>query len=435
MKGSHEMKKKEREERKSYEQELLILRIIGKHIYVDRKTLFKEVDREYFIRHGRHIQQSNFSYALKSLTQLGLIMPEIDVERDARVRAYSVTPFYYLVYGGERIYSKGLETSHYLAFLTSSYDLSRKIYPLMIDGGTKESFLSTQGFFPTPNTSRFPYFEKIKDVPRNVRYLLENWERGKKEDGSKLEAYKAEYNDFLSLHILSHLKNERVKTPMEESPKKGSIEILRDLMEGKTNLATNVPLSTILNEDVSDIAGKIIPISLCNYLLLDRKAINERRDVDVYYSGKGQARIYLANILRGFGYKCHERNEDDMIKQFIANVGDGVGLITESPCLSSLIIAKLQGYVSDELPKAKQIREIHKRRESREREVKVFFYMEPLFMLTKNSDVARLERRIRNFVPNMIDIHKCLMGNESLKALMSIVNKYKRVINDLMYGD
>jgi len=35
----------------------------------------------------------------------------------------------------------------------------------------------------------------------------------------------------------------------------------------------------------------------------------------------------------------------------------------------------------------------------------------------------------------MIDIHKCLMGNESLKALISIVNKYKRVINDLMYGD
>jgi len=426
MKGSHETKKEEREERMSYEQELLILRIIGEHIYIDRKRLFQEVDREYFIRHGRHIQQSNFSHALKSLAQLGLIMPEIDVERDARVRAYHTTPFYYLVYGGERIYSKGLETSHYLA-LTSSCDLSRKIY-LMMDEGMKEGFLST------PNTS-FLYFEKIKDVPRNVRYLLENWERRRKGDKSKLEAYKAEYNDFLSLHILSHLKNERVKTPMEESPKKGSIEILRDLMEGKTNLATNVPLSTILNEDVSDVAGKIIPISLCNYLLLDRKAINERRDVDVYYSGKGQARIYLANILRGFGYKCHERNEDDMIKQFIANVGDGVGLITESPCLSSLIIAKLQGYVSDELPKAKQIREIHKRRESREREVKVFFYMEPLFMLTKNSDVARLERRIRNFVPNMIDIHKCLMGNESLKALMSIVNKYKRVINDLMYGD
>ena len=426
MKGSHETKKEEREERMSYEQELLILRIIGEHIYIDRKRLFQEVDREYFIRHGRHIQQSNFSHALKSLAQLGLIMPEIDVERDARVRAYHTTPFYYLVYGGERIYSKGLETSHYLA-LTSSCDLSRKIY-LMMDEGMKEGFLST------PNTS-FLYFEKIKDVPRNVRYLLENWERRRKGDKSKLEAYKAEYNDFLSLHILSHLKNERVKTPMEESPKKGSIEILRDLMEGKTNLATNVPLSTILNEDVSDVAGKIIPISLCNYLLLDRKAINERRDVDVYYSGKGQARIYLANILRGFGYKCHERNEDDMIKQFIANVGDGVGLITVSPCLSSLIIAKLQGYVSDEPPKAKQIREIHKRRESREREVKVFFYMEPLFMLTKNSDVARLERRIRNFVPNMIDIHKCLMGNESLKALMSIVNKYKRVINDLMYGD
>ena len=426
MKGSHETKKEEREERMSYEQELLILRIIGEHIYIDRKRLFQEVDREYFIRHGRHIQQSNFSHALKSLAQLGLIMPEIDVERDARARAYHTTPFYYLVYGGERIYSKGLETSHYLA-LTSSCDLSRKIY-LMMDEGMGEGFLST------PNTS-FLYFKKIEDVPRNVRYLLENWERRRKGDKSKLEAYKAEYNDFLSLHILSHLKNERVKTPMEESPKKGSIEILRDLMEGKTNLATNVPLSTILNEDVSDIAGKIIPISLCNYLLLDRKAINERRDVDVYYSGKGQARIYLANILRGFGYKCHERNEDDMIKQFIANVGDGVGLITESPCLSSLIIAKLQGYVSDELPKAKQIREIHKRRESREREVKVFFYMEPLFMLTKNSDVARLERRIRNFVPNMIDIHKCLMGNESLKALMSIVNKYKRVINDLMYGD
>ena len=426
MKGSHETKKEEREERMSYEQELLILRIIGEHIYIDRKRLFQEVDREYFIRHGRHIQQSNFSHALKSLAQLGLIMPEIDVERDARVRAYHTTPFYYLVYGGERIYSKGLETSHYLA-LTSSCDLSRKIY-LMMDEGMKEGFLST------PNTS-FLYFKKIEDVPRNVRYLLENWERRRKGDKSKLEAYKAEYNDFLSLHILSHLKNERVKTPMEESPKKGSIEILRDLMEGKTNLATNVPLSTILNEDVSDVAGKIIPISLCNYLLLDRKAINERRDVDVYYSGKGQARIYLANILRGFGYKCHERNEDDMIKQFIANVGDGVGLITESPCLSSLIIAKLQGYVSDEPPKAKQIREIHKRRESREREVKVFFYMEPLFMLTKNSDVARLERRIRNFVPNMIDIHKCLMGNESLKALMSIVNKYKRVINDLMYGD
>jgi len=426
MKGSHETKKGEREERMSYEQELLILRIIGENIYIDRKRLFREVDREYFIRHGRHIQQSNFSHALKSLAQLGLIMPEIDVERDARVRAYHTTPLYYLVYGGERIYSKGLETSHYLA-LTSSCDLSRKIY-LMMDEGMRE------GFFSTPNTS-FLYFKKIEDVPRNVRYLLENWERRRKGDKSKLEAYKAEYNDFLSLHILSHLKNERVKTPMEESPKKGSIEILRDLMEGKTNLATNVPLSTILNEDVSDVAGKIIPISLCNYLLLDRKAINERRDVDVYYSGKGQARIYLANILRGFGYKCHERNEDDMIKQFIANVGDGVGLITESPCLSSLIIAKLQGYVSDELPKAKQIREIHKRRESREREVKVFFYMEPLFMLTKNSDVARLERRIRNFVPNMIDIHKCLMGNESLKALMSIVNKYKRVINDLMYGD
>ena len=426
MKGSHETKKGEREERMSYEQELLILMIIGEHIYIDRKRLFQEVDREYFIRHGRHIQQSNFSHALKSLAQLGLIMPEIDVEWDARVRAYRTTPLYYLVYGGERIYSKGLETSHYLA-LTSSCDLSRKIY-LMMDEGMGEGFLST------PNTS-FLYFKKIEDVPRNVRYLLENWERRRKGDKSKLEAYKAEYNDFLSLHILSHLKNERVKTPMEESPKKGSIEILRDLMEGKTNLATNVPLSTILNEDVSDIAGKIIPISLCNYLLLDRKAINERRDVDVYYSGKGQARIYLANILRGFGYKCHERNEDDMIKQFIANVGDGVGLITESPCLSSLIIAKLQGYVSDELPKAKQIREIHKRRESREREVKVFFYMEPLFMLTKNSDVARLERRIRNFVPNMIDIHKCLMGNESLKALMSIVNKYKRVINDLMYGD
>ena len=426
MKGSHETKKEEREERMSYEQELLILRIIGEHIYIDRKRLFQEVDREYFIRHGRHIQQSNFSHALKSLAQLGLIMPEIDVERDARVRAYHTTPLYYLVYGGERIYSKGLETSHYLA-LTSSCDLSRKIY-LMMDEGMKEGFLST------PNTS-FLYFKKIEDVPRNVRYLLENWERRKKGDRSKLEAYKAEYNDFLSLHILSHLKNEGVKTPEKESPKKGSIEILRDLMEGKTNLATNVPLSTILNEDVSDIAGKIIPISLCNYLLLDRKAINERRDVDVYYSGKGQARIYLANILREFGYKCHERNEDDMIKQFIANVGDGVGLITESPCLSSLIIAKLQGYVSDELPKAKQIREIHKRRESREREVKVFFYMEPLFMLTKNSDVARLERRIRNFVPNMIDIHKCLMGNESLKALISIVNKYKRVINDLMYGD
>ena len=426
MKGSHETKKEEREGRKSYEQELLILNIIGERIYVDRKKLFQEVDREYFIRHGRHIQQSNFSHALKSLAQLGLIMPEIDVERDARVRAYHTTPLYYLVYGGERIYSKGLETSHYLA-LTSSCDLSRKIY-LMMDEGMKEGFLST------PNTS-FLYFKKIEDVPRNVRYLLENWERRRKGDKSKLEAYKAEYNDFLSLHILSHLKNEGVKTPEKESPKKGSIEILRDLMEGKTNLATNVPLSTILNEDVSDIAGKIIPISLCNYLLLDRKAINERRDVDVYYSGKGQARIYLANILREFGYKCHERNEDDMIKQFIANVGDGVGLITESPCLSSLIIAKLQGYVSDELPKAKQIREIHKRRESREREVKVFFYMEPLFMLTKNSDVARLERRIRNFVPNMIDIHKCLMGNESLKALISIVNKYKRVINDLMYGD
>ena len=426
MKGSHETKKEEREERKSYEQELLILRIIGEYIHIDRKRLFQEIDKEYFIRHGRHIQQSNFSYALKSLAQLGLIMPEIDVERDARVRAYHTTPLYYLVYGGERIYSKGLETSHYLA-LTSSCDLSRKIY-LMMDEGMGEGFLST------PNTS-FLYFKKIEDVPRNVRYLLENWERRKKGDRSKLEAYKAEYNDFLSLHILSHLKNEGVKTPEKESPKKGSIEILRDLMEGKTNLATNVPLSTILNEDVSDIAGKIIPISLCNYLLLDRKAINERRDVDVYYSGKGQARIYLANILRGFGYKCHERNEDDMIKQFIANVGDGVGLITESPCLSSLIIAKLQGYVSDELPKAKQIREIHKRRESREREVKVFFYMEPLFMLTKNSDVARLERRIRNFVPNMIDIHKCLMGNESLKALISIVNKYKRVINDLMYGD
>ena len=426
MKGSHETKKEEREERMSYEQELLILSIIGEHIYIDRKRLFQEVDREYFIRHGRHIQQSNFSHALKSLAQLGLIMPEIDVERDARVRAYHTTPLYYLVYGGERIYSKGLETSHYLA-LTSSCDLSRKIY-LMMDEGMGEGFLST------PNTS-FLYFKKIEDVPRNVRYLLENWERRKKGDRSKLEAYKAEYNDFLSLHILSHLKNERVKTPEKESPKKGSIEILRDLMEGKTNLATNVPLSTILNEDVSDVAGKIIPISLCNYLLLDRKAINERRDVDVYYSGKGQARIYLANILREFGYKCHERNEDDMIKQFIANVGDGVGLITESPCLSSLIIAKLQGYVSDELPKAKQIREIHKRRESREREVKVFFYMEPLFMLTKNSDVARLERRIRNFVPNMIDIHKCLMGNESLKALISIVNKYKRVINDLMYGD
>ena len=426
MKESHETKKEKREERMSYEQEFLILMIIGENIYIDRKRLFREVDREYFIRHGRHIQQSNFSHALKSLAQLGLIMPEIDVERDARVRAYHTTPLYYLVYGGERIYSKGLETSHYLA-LTSSCDLSRKIY-LMMDEGMKEGFLST------PNTS-FLYFKKIEDVPRNVRYLLENWERRKKEDGSKLEAYKAEYNDFLSLHILSHLKNEGVKTPEKESPKKGSIEILRDLMEGKTNLATNVPLSTILNEDVSDIAGKIIPISLCNYLLLDRKAINERRDVDVYYSGKGQARIYLANILREFGYKCHERNEDDMIKQFIANVGDGVGLITESPCLSSLIIAKLQGYVSDELPKAKQIREIHKRRESREREVKVFFYMEPLFMLTKNSDVARLERRIRNFVPNMIDIHKCLMGNESLKALISIVNKYKRVINDLMYGD
>ena len=435
MKESHKTKKEKREERMSYEQEFLILMIIGENIYIDRKRLFQEVNREYFIRHGRYIQQSNFSHALKSLTQLGLIMPEIDVERDARVRAYRTTPFYYLVYGGEMIYSRGLETSHYLA-LTSSCDLSRKIYPLMIDGGTKESFLSTQGFFPTPNTSRFPYFEKIKDVPRNVRYLLENWERGKKGDRSlRSETYKAEYNDFLSLHILSHLKNEGVKTPEKESPKKGSIEILRDLMEGKTNLATNVPLSTILNEDVSDIAGKILPISLCNYLLLDGKAVNEGRDVDVYYSGEGQARIHLANILRGFGYKCHERNEDDMIKQFIANVGDGVGLITESPCLSSLIIAKLQGYVSDELPKAKQIREIHKRRESREREVKVFFYMEPLFMLTKNSDVVRLEKRIRNFVPNMIDIHKCLIGNESLEALISIVNKYKRVINDLMYGD